>query len=332
VRSGGKVWAALLVLAIVTAACTSPDDDARPTSTVVTPTKPVFQDQRLRPVRMTSGRALTYVQPETASQILCQLLDKEDWGRLLGGRIGREPLGDPYAGCQIATEQGMLRMQMRESADAFEAETTIAGRPAIVYERLGEDAVVFIVALTDDALHAAPAGQHLTLRTLEVEMVGDDPEAERDVATRVLTEVVPLLVKEAEPLPAVDDQGHIPYAPTPLTGGDQFVDLPLPVQALQLCTVLLEGEGFRTAAKEVDVLDSGRCGLSTEQGTVAVEAKHSSLPIASYPDTVAGRPAREMADLPGVDVRLRDDAEIALSVSAPDSVALAEKLVPLLIG
>ena len=51
-----------------------------------------------------------------------------------------------------------------------------------------------------------------------------------------------------------------------------------------------------------------------------------------YPDRISGRPAQIQLDPSAVDVRLRDDAEVELRVSAPDSVALSEKLVSLLVG
>ncbi|HEX6356193.1 hypothetical protein [Actinophytocola sp.] len=316
----------VLALLVVLAACTSPDE--RP-PTGSTSTKAVLADQRLRPVRMTSGRALTYVQPETASQILCNLLDKEGWERLLDSRIGRTPMDYPYAGCVIATERGRLRIQMRESEDAFEPRTTIAGRPATTYERLRGD-VVFILALTDEALRPVPPGRKLTLRTLEVEASGEQPESEREVVTRVLTEIVPLLVKEADPLPDMDDQGNVSYVNTLLSGGGQFVDLPLPVQALQLCTFLLEDAGFRAVVNEFSVSDTGRCTVLTEQGAAVAETKHAVGSSDTYPDTIAGRPAS--AKPPVVNVRLRDDVAVDLYVSAPDSVAVVEKLVPLLLN
>lgn len=275
---------------------------------------------------MTSGRALTYVQPETASQVLCQVLQKGAWERLLDSKIGRKPLDLPHAGCHIVTDWGQLSVQLRESERAFEAETTIAGRPAKTYDG------GFVVALTDDALRATTGGQHLTLRTLEVAATGDDGKVDSDIAMRVLTEIVPLLAKEAEPLPNIEDGGNVPYVTTPLTGGDQFVDLPLPVQAIQLCTVLLEGGDFRVAAKEVVVDDSGECRLSTDQGTLGVEMVYSDARLDFYMDTVAGRPATVTPETQRVSVRLRDDAEVELRVSGPDSVALAEKLVPLLVG
>lgn len=305
------------VLAVVLAACSSPDEGPEPTAT--TSATPVVADEGLRPVRMTSGRALTYVHPDTASQILCQVLDKGEWERLLDGAVGRAPLDAPQAGCRFTTARGRLVVQLREAARAFEADTTIAGRPATTKDVSGGQ-VVSVVALTDDG--PVPGGQHLPLRILEV-------TADGAVVTRVLTEIVPLLVKDGEPLPAIDDSGEIPYATTPLTRGGQFLDLPQPVQALQLCTVLLEGGDFRVPATEVSVYDTGSCWLMTAQGKITVEATQAVGD--TYADTVAGRPADVVADLSSVRVRLRDGAAIDLDVSGPGSVALAEKLVPLLV-
>lgn len=307
--------ATVLLLALVLTACAAPAEPPKPTPT---PT-PAFQDHHLRPVRMTSGRALTYVHPETAAQILCQLVD---WARLLDSRVGREPLDYPYAGCVITTDQGRLTVQMRESEDAFEATTTIAGRPAIEYDRLNKQ-FVYIVALTDEALQPALA-RHRTLRTLEVEAMGENPETEREVAMAVLAKIVPMLAKDGDPLPDIDEDGNVPYVSTPLTENEQFIDLPLPAQALQLCTVLLSV----LAAQEVVASDSGSCTLSTDQGKVTVETEHSILSLDDYLDTVAGRPAAIRPQ--AMTIRLRDDARTVLDVSAPDPRAVAEKLVPLL--
>lgn len=287
---------------------------------------PAFADQHLRSVRMASGRALGYVQPETASQILCQLVDKKRWERLLDGAIGRKPMNAPYAGCQIATSLGMVSMALRTSDDAFAAATTVAGRPSTVADG---DNTVFTVALSDDALGAAPRQGYPVWRLLDLTVIGGDPEARRDIGTRVLTEIVPLIVKEGESLPDIDDQGRVRYVSTALPGGDQFVDLPRPVQALALCTALLAEPGVR--AENVDVFDTGRCKIGTGRDSVEVSADHVRYPL-DYPDKVAGRPARVPADPPVVTVRLRDDADVELYVSAADSVAVAEQLVPLLTG
>ena len=285
---------------------------------------PAFEDQHLRSVRMASGRALGYVQPETASQVLCQLVDKHGWERLLDGEIGRKPLSSPYAGCQIATELGLVSMQLRTSDDAFAGDTTVAGRPATVVQG---DNTVFTVALSDDTLRAAPRQYYPVRRLLELTVTGGDPEVRRDVGTRVLTKIVPRLVEDGEPLPDIDGQGRVRYVSTPVPGGDQFVDLPRPVQALALCTALSAEHG----ATDINVSDTGRCEIGIGQDAVQATADHLRYPL-DYPDTIAGRPAKVLADPPVVTVRLRDDADVELFVSAADSVAVAEKLVPLLTG
>jgi hypothetical protein len=313
-------------LAIVLAACASPDDGARPTPTVTTSAKLLFEDQRLRPVRMTSGPALTYVQPETASQILCQLLAKEDWERLVDGRVGRAPLKAPVAGCQVATEWGMVMMQFLTRDDAFEADTTVAGRPATMATSSTGN-LVYTVALTDDALRPAPRQYFTARRLLELQVIGSGSQAPRDVGARVLDEIVPLLVEDGEPLPDIDEQGHVRYVSTPLAKVDEFVDLPKPVQALQLCTVLREE--LRVVAKEFDVFDHGSCKLWTKEGVVVAETQPAKD---DYPDTIAGRPAIVRTDPAYVIVRLHDAAEVELRLNAPDPVAFAERLVPVLVS
>jgi hypothetical protein len=312
-----RLVVALLALALT--ACGTPDDSSSSEKTV---DRPLFQDQRLRPVRMTSGRALGYVQPETASQVLCQLLDKADWEELLGGDIGRKPLDAPYAGCQIATELGMVSMRLLNRDTAFEAKTTTAGRPSIVDEEAVGGPMI-TVALSDDALQQAPRQSYPARRLLEVQLIGHDVA----FGSHVLDKIVPMLVEEKETLPDIDGQGHVRYVSTPLAKVDEFVDLPQPVQALQLCTALQEN--LKVATTRSDPNDTGKCALSTAAGPVSVAAMHVNKPK-DYPKRVADRPASVDSDV--VTVLLRDDADVELFVSAPNSMALAEKLVPLLIS
>lgn len=314
---------AIALLTLVLTACGSPDDDT-PRDTAPTVARPMFQDQHLRSVRMTGGRALGYVQPETASQILCQLLDKAGWERLLGGRVGRKPLNAPYAGCMIATGKGAVSLRLLDRDAAFEADTTVAGHPSTVDDSEPGSPVV-TVALSDDALQPAPRQYYPVRRLLEMKLIEHDVE----FGTRILGEIVPMLTAEVESLPEIDGQGHVRYVSTPLAGADEFVDLPRPVQALQLCTALLEN--LEIAATRIDARDTGECELGTAAGPIGVAAQHKNYP-ADYPTKIAGRPAWTPADPPVVRVLLRDDADVDLFVSAPDSLALAEKVVPLLVG
>lgn len=319
-RSAVVTAGLFLALSLVVGACAAPPEEwPRPPAKTVE--RPYFADQRLRPVRMASGRALGYVQRETASQVLCQLLDKEEWEGLLDGEIGRKPLSAPYSGCHIATERGMVAMEFLARDDPFTPDTTIAGRPSTVVTQ--ETGTAFVVALADDALAPAPRQDYPVRRLLELKLVGE----QRDIGTRVLEKIVPLRVKDGEPLPEVDAEGHVRDPGAPVDARD-FVDLPMPVQALALCAILRQQV---PDAEEFEASDTGRCRAFAGERTAVLKAEHVRYP-AEYPEQVAGRPASVMLDPPVVTVLLRDGAEVQLYVSGQDSVALAEKVVPSLVG
>ncbi|MFC4855637.1 hypothetical protein [Actinophytocola glycyrrhizae] len=310
-RARGTTALLAVLLGVVLGGCGSSEAPPPTTSTAATPAA----DEGLRPVRMTGGRALGYVQDDTASQILCQVLGRQQWEQLLSGPVGRRP--SPGAGCRITTGHGMVDLSFRGENAAFAPSATVADRPATV-EQNSFGMSVFTLVIADDTPRPL----------LRLEMVAYDDGPGQDVGTRVLDEIVPLLTKDGEPLPEIDDQGNLAYAGTPLTA-DEFVDLPTPVQALQLCTVLQEQLGIQAEHVRVDA--TGRCTLSTAQGPVAVEAQAASR-SGDFTNRIAGRPAWTPADPPVATVLLRDDTDVALYVSSPDSVGLAEQLVPLLTG
>lgn len=307
---------ALVAVAVGLSGCTAAESP-QPTEQTTTARKPLFEDTGLRDVRMTSGRALGYVQPETASQILCQSLDKDAWERLLGDPVGRKPLTGSYSGCSVATADQIVTLELSSSDEALEPNTTIAGRPA------RNDAGIITVALTDDALRPAPRQNFRERRLLEANVTTGDSEKDLDLAQRVLEEIVPLVVEKGEELPAIDGRGHLRYVDTPVT--EDFVDLPTPVQALQLCTIMREEPGV----SQVEVREDGHCVVSVADDTFSVATRHGAT---EYPDRVAGRPARtsDIADAMWAEVRLRDDAATTLWVNSDNAVELAEKLVPLL--
>jgi hypothetical protein len=320
VNTGGRAACALMTAAVVIglSGCgvTVTPRTAASATAVGTP---IFEDYGLRDVRMTSGRALGYVQPETASQILCQLLDKGEWEDLLGGSIGRRPLVGANGGCTVTTADGGVMLELRSSDDALEPDTTIAGRPARTNPSQSVDA--FTVALTDEALEPAPRQYFPERRLLSASVLGQDTEEQRDLVADVLEKVVPLVVAEGEELPDIDDRGRVRFVDTPLTG--DFVDLPIPVQALQLCTIMREEPGVR----EVEIRDVGDCRVQTAGDTFTIATRDLG-PRDNFPDRVAGRPA--LISDGWLTVRLLDEAAVGLWVSSDDPQGLAEKLVPLL--
>jgi hypothetical protein len=332
----GRFWSLVVVVATALAgllpACSTADGD--PVSTSPNARESFLKDGALRPVRMASGRALSYVLPTTGSQILCQALPEARWEELLGGRVGRWPSRPPAAGCQINDQRGFVVMQLRGSDEALAVEATVAGRPMRV-ERNDREATEVTVGLTDEVLR--PATRHRPTRDLLTfrSAYHGDPRAELALVTRALEELVPVLAAERESLPAIDDQGRIAYTSTPLTSGTEFIDLPTPVQALQLCTLLREESSLDVRAGDLVPADRGECQISgdgdgDDNVTVAVDASPDEP--AAYQSRIAGRPAMigdaEVYTL----VRLRDDVYVDLAVYASNSAELAEELVPLLTG
>lgn len=311
---------ALLVIGLVVGLAGCDSTTASPQETFPAspnPREQLLEDAGLRDVRMTSGAELRWVQPETASQILCQLLDKDAWEELLGSRVGRRTYTGPTATCHVNFSQGLVSVELSQSDDAIERDLTIAGRPAEL-----DPNGYYRVALTDEALEPAPRNYYGERRLLTVTVHADDEDTEGGIAEKVIEELVPPILAESGPVPAADDEGYLRYEKTPVTG--DFVDLPTPVQALQLCTVMREELG----AREVEPREDGDCRVHTEDETFSVAARHGND---DYPDEVAGRPALVSdEDTSWVEVRLRDDAGTSLWVSSDNAVELAEKLVPLL--
>jgi hypothetical protein len=313
-----------LSLALLLAGCAG--TPIRPPA--VTDSPLVEQDGPLRTVRMNAGRALTYVQPETAAQILCQTVDRHRLERLLDDdQVSLRPERPPEAACAIGGTRVGLRMSLLTADVPFTGTTTIAGRPAAALpDNAGE--VGMRVALTDDVPSLRPGSPARPL--LDVVVVYGtnlDPESRRELAIRILVEAVPLLTLAGDPLPEIDPTGRIAYTGSPLIRGGQIVDLPQPLQALQLCTLLRDQTPPPT---RLDPTDTARCTADSPAGPVTVALQPTSKPPTDYPETIAGRPARRTPTT--LLIRLRDEAQLDLSLTTPTPTPLAERLVPLLIS
>lgn len=325
----GRVWVLAVSSLVLVAGC-APAVRLLPGSASAAPGgsgAPGEPDSGVRTVRMNSGPALTYLLPETAAQILCQILEKDRWEQVLEDRVGRRLSG---AECQVAGERIGLSLRLSGGDEAFTARTVIGGRPALALR--GDDEVGYRVALTDEALH--PGRGRISLPLLDFTVTygtGLDPPARRELAVRVLAEIVPRLAQVGDQLPGLDEQGRMGYVSTGLTRGGQIIDLPRPVQALQLCTLALAQPGV--AATQVDVAGTGRCEFGTGDGPVVLALQPAGAATTTTSvDRIAGRPARWATGSGAILVRLRDDAPVELSVSARESTRLAEQLVPVLLG
>jgi hypothetical protein len=258
-------------------------------------------------------------------------VDKSRLERLLDDHIGRFPTGTPAPSCKISGDRVGITLRLRAATDPFVSAGRVAGRPMAEVDGAGQ--VELTVALTDEVLGPPRRQVAMALLDLSVDYGTElETSAQRGLAVRLLDELVPQLVQEGDQLPEIDAAGGFGYVPTPLTRGGQIVDLPRPIQALQLCTLLREPSGLGLAATRTEPTDTGSCRLSTAGAPVTVALTHTGAPATGYPEVVADRPAQLLPGGPTVLIRLRDDAQVDLSVTAPDPTALAEQLVPLLLN
>jgi len=330
VREKRALTSVLACVAILLGGCSEPGDETpQTTAETARPKNPLLEDRGIRPVRMATGQALTWVAPETASQILCQTLDKEQWKDLLGGEVGRLAGGAPSAGCVITSAASSVTVELFQAHEALDPEFTVGGRPA------ANDRAQIRVALTDDALAPTLNKGARSVLTITVNQPPDlDTAATRELQTRVLTELVPPLAERSEAVPVLDDLGTVAYVSTPLAPGGEIVDLPTPIQALQLCTVLRERLGLTRRSPEADKITSD-CEVSLPDGdNVTAYLRHTNHRD-EYPEHIASRPARRLkleSGTESITVLLRDGAEVGLTVTAPDAASIAEQLVPILLG
>ncbi|TCO62802.1 hypothetical protein [Actinocrispum wychmicini] len=268
----------------------------------------------LRKVPMASGFGLSFVQPETGSQILCQALSTDQWQRLLGADARRVPnVEGTDSRCKITAGQLSIELSLYPSPDVFRGVETIAGRPAAVREDSG---VAMDVAIADRVALTLGSVQWpvLTLRT-----TGD-----LALARKVLADLVPVLAKPGGPAVKADTAGLFPFVATPFSH-DEFLDLPKPVQALQLCTLVQEKFGAQVVSTSV----FGNCDFRLPDGRSQSIGMMSGMPIAAaYNSRIAGRPAAELGE-PDL-IRLRDGVPVDLAVGGGNR-DFAEKLVPLLV-
>lgn len=127
-NTGGRATCALMTAAVLIGLSGCSDASPQPTvPTTTTARKPITEDGGLRDVRMTSGRALGFVQPETASQILCHSLDKDEWKALLGGSVGRRPFVGADGGCTVTTAEGEELPDIDDDGKVRFVETPLTG-------------------------------------------------------------------------------------------------------------------------------------------------------------------------------------------------------------
>lgn len=280
----------------------------------VWPSKP---GQELRPVVMPTGEMVAALTDETAAQVLCQAIPEQRWEEILGGRTLREA----GQSCHAVTAELDVSTQMapalpEDTSRGLPTKTTVAGKLAVI--ATDKDGTTLGVELVEVAPHigASPV-LHISLRGRLVE----SPETEKKA--RALAEA---LIAGAMPpgpkLPKTGEDGEIALEKTE---PGPIKDKPLPVISWLLCGEL--GRALGVPPDNAKPNFFAACELN------GVTADYSELSTAVAPTTtIAGRPAQ--VDGRGVFVQLTDDpaGQTLKFKGTGDLVALAEKMVPPLLG
>jgi hypothetical protein len=343
---------AILLVAAVAAGCGTPIRgmayDVEGHAAVPWDTRPVdTQDKGFRKVKASGGEALAWVPAETAAQVICQAVGKDDWAGLLGSPVGREVSMEHTPNCRITGER--VYMTFRRSLDSLgqfkpsgpTTELVVGGRKARAYvsdsgPHTGE--VAFALTEAGERAEGKPVPFRASVVTFQFGTgeagYYDRADAFKQMIVRVLEKLVPVLTRSDVVLPQADEKGDAAFAVTPVEGGGQIVDAPTVLQGLQLCTAALQQTGQDPAAVEVRVEFRGWCTVrpAVGEGTyVLVYLTDNSSGLGAEVAPVGGRKAwsREGNQ---VDVRVREDVPLWLHVSMRvDPRGFAEKLVPLLV-
>ncbi|GGM73465.1 hypothetical protein GCM10012275_50150 [Longimycelium tulufanense] len=299
----------------------------------------------LRPVPMPAGESIAFLPRETTRQVLCQAIDEDKWADLLGGDVTRQ-VHDTF-GCEV--RGGGLRVRLDTTGGLYHAgvinlsgteERTgdLGGRRArAVVTPDGKGISAAAVALTpaaesEEVLHNYVNSIRPTLTiSVTAEEYGSEHRPTHEVMVEVAEEVVPAVTPQG-PTFAVPDRkanGEIPFTEMPLVRKGRIVDMPLPHQGMQLCTLARELLGEHANEAKVTVTDIGRCILGTDRWNVYTYINHFS-PLEDATELISGRPAA-VGPHGDARVQLRDDAPGVLhtqvSRNAPvDPWAYAEEV------
>ncbi|WP_414635878.1 hypothetical protein [Amycolatopsis sp.] len=281
-------------------------------------TWPTGEGRALRPVPIPAGELVSALPPDSVPQVLCQALSQERWNHLLGGTTLREVRGKS---CHLVTETLDVSLDLDGTPAAVREarQVDIAGHPGEVEfpePKVNARLNVRLVA-------AAPTDQIRPYLRVGFSRATDRPGPALDeLITTVAREVVATTMTADLPLPPVAPDGTIPMRQADPVPGHGILDSPWPAISWQLCTRLA-----RELAGTPRPAFDGRCTVRGIQ-----VAYTDAVSPRRYPDTIAGRPALVTADL--VAIRLTDDTvqELTFTGSGRSLEALAEKVLPALLG
>ncbi|WP_410648237.1 hypothetical protein [Amycolatopsis sp. cmx-4-54] len=278
---------------------------------------PTKSGQALRPVVMPTGEMVAALTDETGAQVLCQVIPEQRWEEILGGPTLREAGGACHAvTAKLDVSAQMIAALPEDTSRGMPTRTTVAGKLAVIAtDKDGTSLSVELVEVLPH--HGASPVLHVSVRGRTTET----PEAEGKA--KALAEA---LIAGATPpgpkLPKIGEDGEIPLEKTE---PGPIKDRPLPVISWLLCGEL--GRALGVPVDNAKPTFFAACELN------GVTADYSALSSAVVPTTtIAGLPAQ--VDGRGVVVQLTDDpdGQTLKFKGSGDLPALAEKMVPPLLG
>lgn len=234
---------------------------------------PVPKTTALRPVTIPYRDGLAYTYEETSAQALCHALSPREWHSLLGADVTRTIEIDHGFDCVVTGGSLTVRMSM-VSTEPFPL-----GRDSEP-ERMGGYPAW---AVPDEVVVDLADGRRTTWARpyLHIRVAGGD---QRDLLRPLVTSLLARVAQAGPATPVENAGGVLAFTPTEPVPGVRLADLPMPVQALVLCTAMT-----RTGATAISNINmSGQCAADEHLASVSVEDDDGGP--ARF--AVGGRPAR----------------------------------------
>ncbi|WP_329061704.1 hypothetical protein [Amycolatopsis sp. NBC_01480] len=292
----------------------------------------------VRTVPLPTGEMMAALPFRTAADALCTAIPEQTWSKLLGGPVALEI--DGQGSCHVVTATLSLRAHLASAADDIvigaRRPVTVAGHRATLTGDQGAADAKLSVTIAD----AAPTtwvDPELTFALTR------HPAADPDTDLLALVQgignaVVPAVTAPGPSLPRVVANA-LPPRQVSSVPGIGIADSALPMAAWQLCTQLAQTLG--RPITDTQPRPDGSC--DTQSGAILASASYSppawSDKEQSWPDSVAGRPAR--FDGTTVVVKLRDDSDQSVQIrysvarshnERQDLQDFADRMMPPLLG
>jgi hypothetical protein len=270
----------------------------------------------VRTVPLPTGEMVAMLPARTAADALCTAIPEQAWSKLLGGPVAREV--DVFGYCHVVT--ATLDLQVHpEGAKPFTTGATkpvrVGGHDATLAGNEGRTSASLFVTVARTSL--APG---VVYPRLDFDLAEDfRADSGRDLAAMVQAigdAVVPAVTAPGLALPPITAaDGELPPREAGGVPGFGIADSAYPMAAWQLCTQLAKALGVPIA--ETKPKANGSCDNVSTQAAFATASYVPPMlqeQEESWPDTVAGRPARLDSDS-SVEVKLRDDSNQSVRIS-----------------